>query len=180
MRTIQCEAHPFPKVRKKDVRCSRLAAHKAGAIESVSLRWSTAVCPVERAALMLPFEVDGLWQIVEHDSDVGATGRRHAFRQFQCGAQNSTLATLRRAFLCPEDSSAGTVDRNADAMQPFVGAFCLGGPSLDQDRDVAAIGARTHHAHAFAITPIEQARLRVDLYLLGRERRSLGNDHCPV
>ena len=51
---------------------------------------------------------------------------------------------------------------------------------LDQRLDLRAVEIRAHHAHPFAIAPVELAVLLIEMELLRRERAALGDDDLAI
>jgi hypothetical protein len=78
--------------------------------------------------------------------------------------------------LGPINLSGRNIERYADTPVARIAAVRISLPGLDECLDVRPIEIRAHHAHAFAVRPVELSMNRIELELLWRERPTSGND----
>src|SRR5262249_23306297 len=83
------------------------------------------------------------------------------------------------AFLRPVDLLALRVNRDPYAPPCLIPAIYVATTGLNKRFNLRAIKIRAHHAHSFAIAPVDFAISLVELELFRRERNTLRNDHAP-
>ena len=101
-------------------------------------------------------------------------------RDFDAGAKDSALLAVVGAFLRPVDLLALRVDSDADAPSGLVAPIGVATAGLDERLDLRSVEIRAHHAHSFAVAPVELAVLLIELDLFRRERAALWNDHSAI
>ena len=130
--------------------------------------------------MQIELEIDRLRQAVEEDFDVGAVGGGLALGDFDAGAEDAAVLSIVRAFLRPVDLPAFRVDGDADAPSGLIAPIRVATARLDERFDLRAVEIRAHHAHPFAVAPVELAVLLIELDLLRRERAALRNDDPAI
>ena len=137
-------------------------------IHRVAARRVAAVGPVEHAIFEIELEIDRLWQAVEEDFDVGAVGGRLTAGDFEACAKDSALVSVVRAFLRPVDLLTLGVDGDPNAPPGLVAPVSVATARLDERFNLRAIEIRAHHAHPFAVAPVELAVFLIEMDLLRR------------
>ena len=150
------------------------------AVHRVAARRVAAIGPVEHAVLEIELEIDRLRQAVEEHFDVGAFVGALAPGEIDTGAKDAAELAIVRTFLRPVDLAALGVDGDADAPPGLVAPVGVATARLDQRLDLRAIEIAAHHAHAFAVAPVELAVLLIELDLLGREGGAWRHDHLAI
>src|SRR6202000_2325385 len=95
------------------------------------------------------------------------------------GAEDAAQAGIVRSFLRPVESALLRIDCDSDAPARLVSPITAAA-GLDQRLDLRAIEIGAHHAHAFAVAPIELAALPIEMELLGRMRAAGWDDGLAV
>src|SRR5262249_386699 len=125
----------------------------------------------------IDIEVNRLRQALIEQFNILAIRWRLSRWDLDIGAEDSPLAGVVFAFLCPVDFPIAYID--GDAHAPFL----LIGPRsrialtrVDKRFNVGTIEVDSHHAHAFAVTPVQFPSCLFELELLRGERASRRND----
>ena len=150
------------------------------AVHRVAARRIAAIGPVEHAILEIELEIDRLRQAVEEHFDVGAVGGGLTLGDFDARAKDSALVSIVRAFLRPVDLLALGVDGDPNAPPGLVAPIRVAAARLDERFNLRAVEIRAHHAHPFAVAPVELAVLLIELDLLRRERAARRNDDPAI
>ena len=175
-RQVQRQADGFVQVGQQDFVADGLAIDDLGAIERVALGWLAAVGPVHGLVLLIPFEVDGLGQVAQYDFDVAALRRVGPCRQQrQRHARDAAFAALGRTLLRPVEPATLGVHRHAHAVQAGV-EFVVARAGLHVGVQAGAVELAAHHAHAFAVAPVQALGGRVEDALLAGDEAALGQD----
>ena len=178
-RDIQRDADPFHQMRQHDLRRLRLCIDGC-TVHRVAARRVAAIGPVEDAIFAIELEIDRLRQVVEEYFDVGAVGGGLTLGDFDAGAKDSALLSIVRAFLRPVDLLALGVDGDPNAPPGLVAPIGVATARLDERFDLRAVEIRAHHAHPFAVAPVELAVFLIELDLLRRERDARRNDDPAI
>src|SRR4029077_18619431 len=154
------------------------------AIDRVSARRISAVRPINEPILQIELEIDRLRQTIEQHLDVTPIRCCLAFWDVYLRAKDAAFAGVRRPFLRPINFPALWINGDSNAQLSTVSL--IGARSrvavagVDQSFDVRTIQVRAHHAHSFAVAPIEFAALLFEMELLRCKRLAFANDGYAI
>ena len=80
----------------------------------------------------------------------------------------------------PVDFTKLGIDGASDAPTRLIAPVHIAAAGLDQRFDLRAVEIGAHHAHAFAVAPIEFAVFLIEVDLLRRVRDALRDDDLAV
>src|SRR5262249_53290540 len=151
----ECDTNAFAQVAQHDLLQRRGIDWRA--VDGVAFRRVAAVGPIQHTMLVIDLEINRLRQAVEKTRDVAARRGRLPRRHVDPGPKDPPETGIVRALLRPVKVPARIVDGDADAPPGLIAAILVGLAGLNEDFDVGPVDVRAHHAHAFAIAPIELA-----------------------
>src|SRR5262249_11365658 len=133
------------------------------AIDGVAARRIAAVGPIENAVRHIELEVDRFRQLIEQHLDVGSVRRVLALRDVDVRAEETAQVAFVRPLLRPVDFPELPIDGDPNAPPGLIATVLVAAPGLDERFDLRAIEVRAHHAHTFAVAPIELSAVLIEV-----------------
>src|SRR5215475_11665358 len=118
--------------------------------------------------------------MIEQNFDVRSVGSGFAPGNFYPRTVELTSISLGRTFLGPVDLLAHGVGGHSDAPPGLVATVEITSPGLNERFDLRTVDVGAHHAHSFAIAPVELTARLIEMQLLRGERGAAGNNDLAV
>src|SRR6266446_10981480 len=180
---IESDPDSLHQMREQNVRCrmfGEIGVNRRAAYR-VPARWISAVGPIQEPIFQIELEIDRFRQTIEQEFDVGAVRRRLILRDVDLRTEDSALARIIGSFLRPINLSAIWINGDSNAPFCLIGAWPrVAFAGVDQSFDVRTIQVRAHHAHSFAVAPVEFPARLFEMELLWRECLAFANDGYAI